>query len=93
MDAGNRVPGNMVEMNKTAPNSNRREFHVERKCEMYSLLRTGWEGWSGLVMMTNITVKHDRKRYSLLRRELERHGEGQSRIQELRLRAKPLPVC
>jgi hypothetical protein len=31
------VPGRMAAKNRTAANSNVREFHVERKCEMYSL--------------------------------------------------------
>lgn len=35
-EAYRNVPGKIVARNKTAPNSNIREFHVERKWEIYN---------------------------------------------------------
>lgn len=32
---GSNVPGNMDAKYRTAPNSKTREFHVDRKCEIY----------------------------------------------------------
>lgn len=51
MDIGWRVLGNIEARNSTAPNSKRREFHVERKCEVYkreaSFLGTAGVGDTG----------------------------------------------
>ena len=42
------MPGKIEARNKTDPNSNMREFHVDRLCEMYNLISTGFEARIGV---------------------------------------------
>jgi hypothetical protein len=46
VEAGSNVFGKILARKRNAPNSKRREFHAERKCEVYSSFRT----WLWLAM-------------------------------------------